>query len=297
MTEKKYAMDLNIITGMSGAGKSNVIRLLEDLGYYCVDNLPPELFIRFVDLLAKAGFDKVSIVVDIRSESFFLSLYDILAQLKGMQIDYRIVFLDASDEVLVRRYKETRRRHPLADEGTISNSIKEERKRLRTLRGMADTVLDTSDLSISQLHDRVYRMFNQDSNVEMAISIMSFGYKYGIPIDADLVMDVRFLPNPFYVPQLKLLTGKDEEVYDYVMSSQDAKIFVEKYFDLLKYILPLYLAEGKHHLTIAIGCTGGRHRSVALVIKIGEMLQQFLANQPIYSVVISHRDMDKVKVN
>ncbi len=297
MTEKKYAMDLNIITGMSGAGKSNVIRLLEDLGYYCVDNLPPELFIRFVDLLAKAGFDKVSIVVDIRSESFFLSLYDILAQLKGMQIDYRIVFLDASDEVLVRRYKETRRRHPLADEGTISNSIKEERKRLRTLRGMADTVLDTSDLSISQLHDRVYRMFNQDSNVEMAISIMSFGYKYGIPIDADLVMDVRFLPNPFYVPQLKLLTGKDEEVYDYVISSQDAKIFVEKYFDLLKYILPLYLAEGKHHLTIAIGCTGGRHRSVALVIKIGEMLQQFLANQPIYSVVISHRDMDKVKVN
>jgi len=284
---------LEIITGMSGAGKSQVIHALEDMGYYCVDNLPPMLIPKFAELIDQSGgrISQVALVIDIRGGEFFPVLFESLSQLRALDIRYEILFLEASDETLVRRFKETRRRHPLAPKGRVLDGIIAERIRLQELRGMADKLIDTSDLTNLQLKEKIDQLFATEKEGGLSITVMSFGYKYGIPLDADLMIDVRFLSNPFYIPELKPLTGNDKPVRDYVLQSPVAKTFLRRYLGLLNFIIPHYAAEGKSHLVIAIGCTGGQHRSVALANKIGREL----AKKEL-QVAVSHRDVGRSKV-
>lgn len=282
-----------IITGMSGAGKTEAIRILEDLGFFCVDNLPPALISKFAELCLQSDgkINKVALVIDIRGGDFFDDLLKELSVLEEERfINYEILFLEAADDTLIQRYKETRRRHPLAkEEGRILDAIKLERKKLGALRAQADKVLDTSDSSIKQLKKELKSNFAQmELNDKINISLISFGFKYGMPVDLDLMFDVRFLPNPHYEDSLRSLTGNDEEVQEYVLKQPVTKKFKEKFFGLIEFLIPQYIKEGKNHLSIGIGCTGGKHRSVTFVNELSESL---LNKQ--YHVITEHRDIAK----
>lgn len=281
-----------IVTGMSGAGKTTAVQSLEDLGYFCVDNLPPTLIPKFAEMCAQSAqtINNIALVVDIRGGEFFNTLFEVLSQLEKQGVEFEILFLEASDETLVRRYKESRRRHPLGNHGEILRNIREERSRLRDLRGRANKVIDTSNLTNQQLKEEIINLFGQDTGREsrLHITVISFGYKYGIPLDSDLVIDVRFLPNPHYVDDLRPLTGNDVRVQKYVMESEVTKEFMSKFCGLIEFLIPRYVDEGKTTLMIAIGCTGGMHRSVTLANRIGDIL----VNKG-YRVTVRHRDINR----
>ena len=277
-----------IITGLSGAGKSEAVRAFEDLGFFCVDNLPPALIRKFAELAAQSEgkIDKIALVVDIRSREFFDKLFVSLEALEEMGVNYEILFLESSDETLVRRFKETRRRHPLSREGGIIEGITEERKRFKKVWDKASRIIDTSSITPKQLRERILAGFSSLSREEgIDVVVVSFGFKHGIPIDADLIFDVRFLPNPHYIEDLRSLTGEDEAVREYVFRSHTAFVFLNKLLDLVIFLLPQYIKEGKTQLIIGIGCTGGRHRSVA----ISNRVAGFLKDQG-YRVTVEHRD-------
>lgn len=281
---------LVIITGMSGAGKTVAMQSFEDLGYYCVDNLPPTLLPKFLELMKDStnNIKKVALVIDLRGREFFDSLYKALDSLgkKDWLVEH-IIFLDAKDDVLVTRYKETRRSHPLSTGGLPLHGIKEERKILNELKGRAQRLIDTTHLKPKQLREKITTLYSKETDNAFSIHFISFGFKYGVPIDADLMFDVRFLPNPFYVEEMRQLTGLTEEVSSYVFKWSDTKRFNEKFIDLLEYVLPQYKKEGKSQIVIAIGCTGGQHRSVALT----EYYMTYFSEQ--YQVHLSHRDIEK----
>lgn len=282
-------MDFLLITGMSGAGKSLALNYFEDRGYFCVDNLPPALISKFAELCLQSDLNKIALVSDIRGREFFNELFKELEKIEKMNLNYNILFLEASDDILIRRYKESRRRHPLNEEGRILDSIERERKLLEELRGRATRIIDTGELEISELQEELNQLFLSEADESVLhLSLISFGFKYGIPRDADLVMDVRFLPNPYYVESLKEKTGNDEVVQDYVLKWPLTNKFYDKFFDLIEFLLPEYKKEGKSHLSIAIGCTGGKHRSVTTVNK----LKEFLAAKE-FKINIEHRDIEK----
>ena len=285
-------MEFSIVTGLSGAGKSRAVDALEDIGFYCVDNIPPKLIPTFYDLCAKAGntFSRVAVVTDIRGGDMFSSLFETLDDLKNEDKHYRILFLDANDYVLINRFKETRRKHPLAENnlGSLEQAVKLEREILRPVREKADYIIDTSFLSPAQLKERISNLFLGDSSQALMVHCVSFGFKYGIPTEADLVFDVRCLPNPFYIEELKHLTGLDEPVYSYVMKWEQTKGVVQRLISLIDYMLPLYCDEGKSQLVIAIGCTGGKHRSVALA----QLLYDHLLENG-HRTSVNHRDIQK----
>lgn len=291
--EKKMSdhLDLVIITGMSGAGKTVAIQSFEDLGYFCIDNMPPNLIPKFWELIKESGkITKIALVVDLRSRSFFEEIQAMLVEIENTAfINTRVLFLDASDSELVSRYKETRRTHPLAMDGLITEGIRKERAVLEELKADASIVIDTTELSPRQLREKINEEFRSSTDTGFRIEMVSFGYKYGLPIDADIVMDVRFLPNPHYIAELRPLTGLEEPVYDYVMVFSSTENFYQQFLSLLQSILPGYVEEGKSNLLVAIGCTGGQHRSVALTQRIGEALAQD------YKVNITHRDKAKRK--
>lgn len=284
-------LELVIITGMSGAGKTVAIQSFEDMGYFCIDNMPPSLIPKFWELIKESGkVTKIALVVDLRSRSFFEEIQSMLIDIENTNfIDTRMLFLDASDNELVSRYKETRRAHPLAMDGLVTEGIRKERAILNDLKTRASIVIDTTSLTPRQLREKINQEFRASHETGFRIEILSFGFKYGLPIDADIVMDVRFLPNPHYIPELRPLTGKDEPVYDYVMSFPETEEFYQQFSTLLQTIMPGYVKEGKSSLTVAIGCTGGQHRSVALSERIGAVLAED------YRVNITHRDKDKRK--
>ena len=285
-------MELLIVTGMSGAGKSQAANVLEDIGYYCVDNIPPAIIPSFVELSARSGdlLNKMAIVTDIRGGVLFSEIEQVLNSLKNNSVDYKILFLDSSDDVLIRRYKENRRRHPMADAENMSLSaaVKKEREMLKKIRFMSDYIIDTSHISIAQLKVQLSNVFCGSVSNVLKIQCKSFGFKYGSDTEADLVIDVRCLPNPFYVEDLKLKTGLDKEVRDYVMASSDSKEFLAKLLSFIDCSVPLYAKEGKSQLVISIGCTGGKHRSVTFAQLLGEHLQ----NEN-YNCSITHRDIYK----
>jgi UPF0042 nucleotide-binding protein len=279
---------LIIITGMSGAGKTLAVHCIEDLGFFCVDNLPPVLIPKFAELIeqSEGRIGKVALVIDLRSREFFTALNEALHYLQQSTISYDILFLDATDSVLVQRYKETRRRHPLAPQGLPLDGIRMERKLLEDLKGMATLVIDTSSLKPSELKEKIRARFTSLKSNDIFINVTSFGFKYGIPIDADLIFDVRFLPNPHYVENLRPLTGQNPEVYEYVMKWPETKIFLTKLLDLIQFLVPQYRKEGKSQVVVGIGCTGGKHRSVAIAEYLGKMLK----NNESDTVRVSHRD-------
>lgn len=280
---------LVIITGMSGAGKTQVVRAMEDLGYFCVDNLPPMLIPKFAELCAQSDgrVNKIALVVDIRGGEFFDTLVQVLGDMETQGFMYEILFLEASDETLIRRYKETRRRHPMAPFGRVSEGISRERERLEHIRGRATHIIDTSDLSTTQLRDKIANLFSGERETDrMTVTVVSFGFKFGIPLDADMVFDVRFLPNPFYVESLRRKSGQVVEVRDYIRKWPITQQFLEKLWGLIDFLVPHYVKEGKSQLIIAIGCTGGLHRSVFVADKIFEGLR----NKG-YNVNVEHRDI------
>ena len=285
-------MEFLIVTGLSGAGKSRAVDALEDIGFYCVDNIPPKLIPTFYDLCAKAGntFSRVAVVTDIRGGDMFSSLFETLDDLKNEDKHYRILFLDANDYVLINRFKETRRKHPLAENnlGSLEQAVKLEREILRPVREKADYIIDTSFLSPAQLKERISNLVLGDSSQALMVHCVSFGFKYGIPTEADLVFDVRCLPTPFYIEELKHLTGLDEPVYSSVMKWEQTKGVVQRLISLIDYMLPLYCDEGKSQLVIAIGCTGGKHRSVALA----QLLYDHLLENG-HRTSVNHRDIQK----
>lgn len=284
-------MKFIIITGMSGAGKSCVVNSLEDLGFFCVDNLPAKLIPVFAELLNNSKeHERVAVVSDVRAGESFSDLFEALDELKELQIDYKLMFIDAKDDVLVKRYKETRRKHPLVQGNydSIAHAITRERKMLSKARSTADILLETSNLSAIQCRVRVLSMFSDKTESTIHIHCMSFGFKHGIPNDADFVFDVRFLPNPFYVPELKQLTGLDSAVSEYVMSFQESKDFEKRLLDLVDFSLPLCVKEGRSQLILAVGCTGGHHRSVTFA----EILYKHFKDKG-YSSSVSHRDILK----
>lgn len=285
-------LSLVIITGMSGAGKTVAIQSFEDMGYFCVDNMPPSLIPKFWELIRESGkVTKIALVVDLRSRSFFDEIQNMLAEIENTQlIDTKILFLDASDVELVSRYKETRRVHPMAMDGLVTEGIRKERAILEDLKVKASLVIDTTTLTPRQLREKINQEFRHNNESGFRVEMVSFGFKYGLPIDADIVMDVRFLPNPHYIPELRPLTGCDKPVYEYVMSFEQTEKFYQSFSQLLLQIMPGYIKEGKSSLTIAIGCTGGQHRSVALTNRVGECLKE---NG--YTVNTTHRDKDKRK--
>lgn len=281
-------MEFVIITGMSGAGKSQAVKVLEDLNYYCMDNLPPMLLPNFAELCKASTktVDKVAVVVDIRGGIFFNDLFTSLEVLSEKGIRYSILYLDATDEELVKRYKELRRPHPLSETGIIIDGIMKEREILKDVKQKSDYIIDTTRLKLGRLKEEMTRIFVEGKiSHNLTVTFVSFGYKYGIPNDSDLVFDVRFLPNPYYVENLKRLTGNNKEVQDYVMSYDISNEFYNKLIDLLKFLLPNYIQEGKTNLIISIGCTGGKHRSVTIANKLAE----YFGNEN-YRVTISHRD-------
>ena len=286
-------MQLVIVTGMSGAGKSRVVDSLEDIGFFCVDNMTPKLIPAFVGLLNDSAEirEKVAIVADVRLGDSFSQLFSALDELKGMDCEYKVLFMDADNEVIFRRYQETRRKHPLSSVDTsksLKDIIADEREMLQKARNIADFVIDTSFLSTSQLKERIAKLFVDDVTKTMKISVVSFGFKYGSPKDSDLLFDVRCLPNPFYVPELKPKTGLQSEVFDYVMSYEEAKNLEPKLTDLVTYLVPLYISEGKSQLTISVGCTGGKHRSVVFA----EILCKAI-NDNGYKASVYHRDINR----
>lgn len=279
-----------IVTGLSGAGKSEATNALEDMGYFCVDNLPPKLIKKFAEVCkqSQGSIDKVALVMDIRGGIFFDDLFESLSELSREQFRYEILFLDTSDEVLVKRFKEKRRSHPLAPGGRVITGIELERQKLRDVKDKADVIIDTSKYAIKDLREEMARKFGDKEMPEkqMAITILSFGFKYGIPVDSDLVFDVRFIPNPFYIPELKPFSGNDEPVKNYVMDQIETQTFLEKANDMFEFLIPNYQKEGKRQLIISIGCTGGRHRSVAIANSIYETLHS--NNHDVY---VEHRDI------
>lgn len=283
-------MELVIITGMSGAGKTVAIQSFEDLGFFCVDNLPPTLLPKFLELMKESGdkMNRVAVVMDLRGREFFDSLFQALDQFDNEErLKPRILFLEADDEALVRRYKETRRSHPLAPAGLPMEGIKQERILLTELKGRAQTIYNTSSLKPRELREKILHEFSVNKQSLFTVNVMSFGFKHGLPIDADLVFDVRFLPNPHYIDHMRPQTGLDEEVSEYVMKWNETKKFLEKTIDLLQFMLPHYKREGKSQLVIAIGCTGGQHRSVALTEEIARAFAKD------YHTQITHRDIHK----
>lgn len=276
-------MKIVIITGMSGAGKSSATALFEDMGYYCMDNMPPELLVSFADLILKShsDVDRICVAVDVRSGELFKKLEESTNQLKSSGIDVKVLFIDCDDEGLIRRYKETRRKHPLVDDasGNLAAAIRMEREATACAREIADIYIDSSQTRLTQFKEKLREMFFEH-NDSFIIDVVSFGYMFGVPRDADLVFDVRCLPNPFYISDLKDKTGADDEVYNYVMSFDVAKTFYDKLYDMISYLIPLYQKEGKSRLVIAFGCTGGKHRSVTFARKLAEDLtgEGFTAN-------------------
>jgi UPF0042 nucleotide-binding protein len=277
-----------IITGLSGAGKSEAMRCFEDMGYFCVDNLPPALVPKFAELCVQSAerVNRVVVVCDIRGGEFFNSLFEALNELESKAIPYQILYLEASQEALVRRYKETRRRHPLAPQGRIVDSLATERLRLEGVRGRAHHIIDTTHMSTRQMHAEIKRFFGERDSESLSVAIVSFGFKNGIPLDADMIFDVRFLPNPHYVSSLKPLTGNDPAVEEYVFCWPNTQRFVEKVTDLLSFLLPQFVNEGKTHLIIGVGCTGGQHRSVAVANNLGHFVRSLG-----YQTRIDHRDI------
>ena len=280
-------MDAIIVTGLSGAGKSQASRCLEDLGYYCVDNMPPALIRNFLELTTQ-NIEKSAFVVDIRGGEFFDDLKNVLEALKKDALECQILFLEASDEVLIRRYKETRRSHPLSgDSGSVPDGIRREREKLQEIRAMADYVVDTSNLKTAQLNEEIKALIQSERNEAMFnITVESFGYKHGIPLDADMVFDVRFLPNPFYVPSLKHLTGNNKKVQEYVLKFPEAEAFLDHVKSMITELVPCYIREGKYNLVLCFGCTGGQHRSVTMANAIYEYLLQEGRR-----AVLLHRDL------
>ncbi|CRZ35180.1 UPF0042 nucleotide-binding protein [Herbinix hemicellulosilytica] len=278
-----------IVTGMSGAGKSSVLKMLEDAGFFCVDNLPIKLVKKFVKLIMQGNNEKVALGIDVRSGQSLEELDIVLRDMKNAGFPYEILFLDCSHDVLIKRYKETRRLHPLSQTGRVDKAIELERERLEFLRKKADVIIDTSHLLIRELKEQIYNIYVEDKKfMNFVVTFLSFGFKYGIPADADLVFDVRFLPNPFYIPELKYKTGMDEQVKNYVLEAETAKIFLNKLEDMLAFLIPHYISEGKNQLVICIGCTGGKHRSVTLTNEISERMAGLG-----YAVKTEHRDIGK----
>ncbi len=280
-----------IITGMSGAGKSSALKMLEDNNFFCVDNLPIELIIKFAELTFNNSSDKnrdVALGLDIRSGQALQELEEVLDQMTALKYSYEILFLDANDETLIKRFKETRRAHPLAPEGRVDEGIALERKELDFLRSRADYIIDTSRLLTRELKLEVENIFIRNYKFNnLFVTILSFGFKYGIPSDADLVFDVRFLPNPYYIEELKVQTGNDEAVKEYVMNSGVSKEFLKKLEDMIEFLIPNYIAEGKNQLVIGIGCTGGKHRSVTVANAIYEKLSE----DKDIGIKVTHRDI------
>ena len=279
-----------IVTGMSGGGKSTALRMLEDAGFYCVDNLPVLLIEKFVELIAMPNSEvtKVALGLDVRADQSFEDVEKILHKLRDNGYSFEILFMEAGDAELLRRYKETRRVHPLSPDGRIEDGIRREREILKNMKSQADYVIDTSRLLTRELKEELDRIFVRNENYNsLMVTILSFGFKHGIPADADLVFDVRFLPNPFYIEELKYKTGNDREVQDYVMSFDEAHIFIDKLTDMIKFLIPNYVKEGKYQLVIGIGCTGGKHRSVTLANRLYEELK----DQGDYGLKITHRDV------
>ena len=285
-------MKLLIVTGMSGAGKSQAVNALEDLGYYCVDNIPPALIPSFVDLGKRSNeaLSRLAVVTDTRGGELFSEIDSVLQKLKERNVEYQILFLDASDEVLIQRYKENRRKHPLCDDSdiTVAEAVSKERQMLKIIRLCADYIVDTSRISPAQLKENLSSIFFGNINNGFVIQCMSFGFKYGPVIDADLLIDVRCLPNPFYDPVLKPLTGLDRAVKDYVLASEESKEYAKRLIDFIDYAVPLYSKEGKSQLSIAIGCTGGKHRSVTFA----QLINKHLCDKGYRSVAV-HRDIKK----
>lgn len=279
-----------VVTGMSGGGKSTALRMLEDAGFYCVDNLPVALIEKFMELIAQPGSEvtKVALGLDVRADQSFEDVNKVLDKMRENGYSFEILFMEAGDQALVKRYKETRRVHPLSQDGRVEDGIVKERKILQKIRGKADYVIDTSNLLTRELKEELERIFvkNEEYN-SLIVTILSFGFKHGIPADADLVFDVRFLPNPFYIEELKYKTGNDKEVQDYVMGFDEAEIFIDKLSDMTEFLLPNYIKEGKYQLVIAIGCTGGKHRSVTLANRLYERMKR----KGGYGLKIVHRDV------
>lgn len=280
-------MEFIIITGMSGAGKSQAKKCLEDLSFYCIDNLPPSLIGDFIELsLSTSEIKKAAFVIDIRGGQFFDALRDNIERLNKEGRNFKVLFLEASDEVLIRRYKETRRDHPMSLGGSIAKGIQEERVRLSEIRKIADYIVDTSNMKTSQLKQTISGILeeeNQEAN--LSINVLSFGFKHGIPLEADNIFDVRFIPNPFYLKSMKKLTGNNQKVRDYVMRWEETQEFVKRNYDLIQFLIPYYIKQGKSSLVLAFGCTGGQHRSVTIANKFYELL---LSDG--YRVTLNHRD-------
>ena len=281
-----------VVTGMSGGGKRTALKMLEDLGFYCVDNLPVSLIEKFVELIIRPGgeISKVALGVDVRADQPFDEAQRALEQLRENGYLFEILFMDASDAALLKRYKETRRKHPVSPDGRIADGIDKERKILESIQKKADYVIDTSNLLTRELKEELDRIFvrNEEYN-SLMVTILSFGFKNGIPADADLVFDVRFLPNPFYIDELKQKTGNDKAVQDYVMNFPEASEFLDKLVGMLNFLIPNYIAEGKNQLVISVGCTGGKHRSVTLA----NALYRSLSERKEYGLKIEHRDIGK----
>ena len=284
-------MKLVIVTGMSGAGKTIALKMLEDIGFYCVDNLPISLVDKFVQLVSEGtSIEKAALGLDIRSGEELGNLDEILENWRRSNVDVQVLFLDANDAVLIKRYKETRRTHPLAGAGRLENGIEKEREKLAFLKREADYIIDTSMLLTRELRKELEKIFLQDARYKnMYVTVLSFGFKYGIPEDADLVFDVRFLPNPYYDEHIRPLTGQVQAVREYVMQGGTADAFLKKLYDMIDFLLPNYINEGKNQLVIAVGCTGGKHRSVT----IARALYEHLEAVGEYGIRIDHRDIDK----
>ena len=285
-------MRLVIVTGMSGSGKQTAMKLLEDAGYYCVDNLPVPLVPTFAELIVQPGseIEKAAVGLDIRSDQAFGDIMKALSQLTERGIAYEVLFMDADDSTLLKRYKESRRMHPIDGNGAIEESILKERSILKEIRDKADYVIDTSSLLTRELKEELDRIFvRNEAYNSLMITIMSFGFKNGIPLDADLVFDVRFLPNPYYVEGLRQKNGNDKEIQDFVMQYKEAHVFLDKLEDMIKFLIPNYITEGKSQLVIAIGCTGGKHRSVTLANELFKRLEK----QKQFGIKIEHRDIEK----
>lgn len=284
-------MQFVIVTGLSGSGKSSAMNILEDIGFYCIDNLPPQLISKFVDICRDGRMEKVALAVDIRSGDMFTEeVLRSIEQMKEENFDVKVLYLESSDDVIIKRYKETRRKHPLDSEfdGCLAKAVAYERNKLNCLREINDYYIDTSYLKSSQLKESLVNLFLKNSNDSIFIKVMSFGFKYGASAETDLVFDVRCLPNPYYIPELKFLTGKDKAVRDYVMQFDQSVGLMNRLKDLISYLIPMYISEGKSQLVIGFGCTGGKHRSVTFT----ELMADYLEEEG-YSVNRTHRDILK----